>query len=92
MVLLEAYIALTLSTLYSDKGDKDKSLQLICRSRSTYYHAAPSYLTSQVNYGDAHSRLRHHKGNVTPHVRKRLLNYLTMLLMIHIVGLDGNDM
>ena len=68
--LLEAYIAVTLSALYSDKGDKEKSLELIRRSRSACYHATPSYLTSQVLYVHALSLLRHHKGNLTPRVKK----------------------
>ena len=68
--LLEAYITVTLSTLYSDKGDEEKSLELIRHSRSACCCAAPSYLTSQMLYVHARNLLRHHKGNVTPSVKK----------------------
>ena len=68
--LLEAYIAMTLSTFYSDKGDKEKSLELIRRSRSACFYAAPSYLTSQVFYVNARNLLQFHKSNVTPSVKK----------------------
>ena len=76
VVPLEAYIALTLSTLYSDKGDNKKSLELIRLSRSACCCAAPSYLTSQVFYVHARNLLRHHKGTVTPRVKKEILELL----------------
>ena len=76
VVLLEAYIALTLSTLYSDKGDNEKSLELIHCSRSACCCAAPSYLTSQVFYVHARNLLRRHKGNITPRVKKKILELL----------------
>ena len=75
-VPLEAYIALTLSTLYSDKGDNKKSLELIHRSISVCRCAAPSYLTSQVFYVYARNLLRHHKGDLTPHIKKKILDLL----------------
>ena len=74
--LLQAYVAVTLSTLYSDKGDKEKSLELIHHSRSACCRAAPSYLTSQVFYCHARNLLRYHKGNVTPSVKKDILELL----------------
>ena len=74
--LLQAYVAVTLSTLHSDKGDKKKSLELIHRSRSACCRAAPSYLTSQVFYCHARNLLRYHKGNVTLSVKKDILELL----------------
>ena len=53
---------------------------------------APSYLTSQVFYVHARNLLRHHKGDVTPRVKKEILDLLDRALEIHIIVLGGNDM
>ena len=90
--LLEAYITVTLSTRYSNKGDNKKSLELNHRSRSACYCAAPSYLTSQVFYVHVRNLLRHHKGNLTPRVKKETQELLDRAINnSYFMALDGSD-
>lgn len=71
--LLEAYATVTLSQSYSSQGDMEKAMDCIHKCRSMCFEAEPSYLTSLVFYTEAANLIRAHEGNITPCVKKRIV-------------------
>ena len=71
--LLQAYSLVTLANSYSYTGDHEKTLECIRDSKSLCFAAAPSYITCWIFYVEAHTLIKQHAGNITPSIRKNIL-------------------
>ena len=71
--LLQALIMTSLSQTHSFQGRKEKALECIHHSRSICLEAAPSHLTSCVFFNDARNMMSVNKGNITPKIKRRIL-------------------
>lgn len=74
--LLQADAMMALSQTYSFQGRTEKSLECIRHSRSLCFEVAPSHLTSCVFFNDARILISMHKGNMTPSIKRRILELL----------------
>ena len=74
--LLQAVAMMSLSQTHSFQGRTEKSLECIRHSRSLCLEIAPSYLTSCVFFNDARILISMHKGNMTPSIKRRILELL----------------
>ena len=71
--LLQAHAMVILAYSYSHTGDHEKALECIHDSRSLCIIAEPSYITSWIFYVEAFTLIKKHEGNITPSIRKNIL-------------------
>ena len=71
--LLQAHAMATLAISYFKTGDHEKALKCIQDSKSLCFTAAPSYITCWILYMEAITRIKKLEGNITPSVRKEIL-------------------
>ena len=71
--LLQAHAMVTLAVSYLIASDYEKALECIHDSKSLCCTAAPSYITSWTFYMEALTLSQQHKGNITPSIRKKIL-------------------
>ena len=71
--LLQAHAMVTLADSYTYTGDHEKALDCIHVSKSLCFTAAPSYITCWIFYVEALTLIEQHEGNITPSIRKKIL-------------------
>ena len=71
--LLQAHAMVTLADSYLNTGDHEKALECIYDSKSLCFTAAPSYITCWIFYLEAITLIQQHEGNITPSIRKKIL-------------------
>ena len=74
--LLQALAMMCLSQMHVLQGKTDRALDCIHHSRSLCLEIAPSHLTSCVFFNYARILINEHKGNVSPSIKRRILELL----------------